>query len=79
MTVGRSRGGGGRPVLGAISGLLFGIFLTVDLLLLSVFPLDSPMVLALPLVSLIAGIVLGVTAPLRFLRRSADPKGYQLK
>lgn len=68
MTAERSRGGG-RPVLGAISGLLFGIFLTVDLLMLSLFPLDSAMVLVVPLASLIAGIILGVAAPLRFLRR----------
>ncbi len=56
-------------MLGAIFGLLFGIFLTVDLLLLGTFPLDSAMVLVLPLVSLIAGVILGVAAPLRFLRR----------
>ncbi len=68
MTVERSRGGG-RPVLGAIFGLLFGIFLTVDLLLLGVFSVESAMVLALPPVCLIAGVLLGVTAPLRFLRR----------
>lgn len=66
-------------MLGAIFGLLFGIFLTVDLLLLGTFPLDSAMVLALPLVSLIAGVILGVAAPLRFLRRSAEPEGYRLQ
>lgn len=56
-------------MLGAFSGLLFGVFLTVDLLMLSVFALDSAMVLVLPPASLIAGVVLGVAAPLRFLRR----------
>ena len=56
-------------MLGAIFGLLFGIFLTVDLLLLAVFRLESVAVLVPPLASLIAGVVLGVTAPLGFLRR----------
>jgi hypothetical protein len=69
VTAEPARGGGGRPVLGAISGLLFGLFLTVDLLFLSVFTLSSVMVLLLPVVFLVAGIILGLVAPLRFLRR----------
>ncbi len=59
----------GRPILGAIMGLLFGVFLTIDLLFLSVFALDSVMVLLLPPLSLVAGVALGLVAPLRFLRR----------
>lgn len=59
----------GRPVLGAIMGLLFGIFLTFDLLQMSVFPLESNMVVAVPIVMLIVGFALGKFSPLGFLRR----------
>ena len=50
-------------------GLLFGIFLTFDLLQMSVFPLESNVVVAIPIVMLIVGFVLGKVAPLGFLRR----------
>ena len=66
-------GGGamaGRPFLGAIAGFLFGIFGTLDLLLLSVFPLVSLLVLILPVVFLVIGLLLGLFAPLQYLRRS---------
>ena len=48
MTAGPAGSSRGRPILGAIMGLLFGVFLTIDLLFLSVFALDSVMVLLLP-------------------------------
>lgn len=69
MTAGPADSSRGRPILGAIMGLLFGVFLTIDLLFLSVFALDSVMVLLLPPLSLVAGVALGLVAPLRFLRR----------
>ncbi len=59
----------GRPVLGAIAGLLFGLFLTFDLLMFSVFPFESVLVLVIPVLGLLAGVLLGWTAPLRALRR----------
>ncbi len=59
----------GRPVLGAIFGLLLGLFLAVDLLLLGVIPLESPMVIILPLVFLAIGVFGGLFAPLKVLRR----------
>ena len=69
MTAGPAGSSRGRPILGAIMGLLFGVFLTIDLLFISVFALDSVMVLLLPPLSLVAGFALGLVAPLRFLRR----------
>lgn len=59
----------GRPVLGAIFGLLFGIFLTATLLQMSVFPLDSNLVVFVPIGMLILGGLWGYFAPLRVLRR----------
>jgi len=59
----------GRPVLGAVMGLLFGLFLTFALLQLSVFGLDSAFVVILPVVMLILGGLNGYFAPLRVLRR----------
>jgi ABC-type antimicrobial peptide transport system permease subunit len=59
----------GRPVLGAIFGLLFGIFLMLTLLQMSVFSLDSAMVIVVPIVMLVLGALNGYFAPLRFLRR----------
>ena len=59
----------GRPIIGAIAGFLFGIALAVDLLLLGTIPLDSALVVLLPVIFLVVGIVAGIFAPLRFLRR----------
>jgi hypothetical protein len=58
----------GRPVAGAISGLFFGIFLTFALLQMSVFALDSNLVVIVPIAMLILGGVWGYFAPLKFLR-----------
>jgi hypothetical protein len=54
----------GRPVFGAISGLLFGLFVALDLILFGLVPLDSVLALVLPVVGLVLGIVVGVTTPL---------------
>jgi hypothetical protein len=59
----------GRPVLGAIAGLLFGLALATDLLLLGSIALDSALVVLLPIIFLVLGIAAGIFAPLRFLRR----------
>jgi hypothetical protein len=63
----------GRPVLGAISGLFLGIFVSVDLMMFNVMPFDTFSVAGLPLIGLILGIVIGMFAP--FGRRSAPPAG----
>ena len=58
----------GRPVAGAIAGLFFGLFLTFALLQMSMFPLDSNLVVIIPIVMLILGGLNGYFAPLRFVR-----------
>ena len=58
----RSRG---RPVLGAIAGFLFGVFVAADLFLFGVVALDSILLTVLPIVGLVGGILLGRWAPLR--------------
>lgn len=58
------RGGRGRPVLGAVSGLLFGLFVALDLILLGMVPLSSFVVIILPVLGLVGGIALGRWAPL---------------
>jgi hypothetical protein len=60
----------GHPALGGLFGLLLGVFLAVDLLLLGAFRLDSPLVVILPVLLLVVGIVAGLFAPLKMLRRS---------
>ena len=68
MTTDSGTGTQGRPVGGAIWGFLFGIFLTFALLQMSVFPLDSNLVVVLPILLLILGGVWGYFAPLKGLR-----------
>jgi hypothetical protein len=51
----------GRPVLGAICGFLFGLFVGLDLLFFGIVPLNSIVLTILPVVGLIVGIVLGRT------------------
>lgn len=53
----------GRPITGAISGLLFGVFLDLFLLVLGALALDSMLLVVLPLLFLVAGVALGVVAP----------------
>lgn len=53
----------GRPVLGAISGLLFGVFLAIVLQQLAIWPLDNLSVFGLPLAGLVVGLLLAATAP----------------
>lgn len=60
----------GRPVLGAISGLIFGGFLTIDLQILNVWKLTAASEITLPLVGLAIGLALGLTGVIPRLRRS---------
>lgn len=64
----RSRG---RPVLGALAGLLFGVGVAVELLVLGVVALDSPLVTIVPAAGLLGGVLLGLWAPFR--RRHVEP------
>lgn len=53
----------GRPILGAISGLLFGVFLALALQQWSVYPLTPLSVYGLPVLGLLLGILLAAWAP----------------
>lgn len=50
----------GRPVLGAIAGLFFGLFLAMDLWLLGVVASDSIVLTLLPVLGLALGLGLGL-------------------
>lgn len=62
----------GRPVLGAISGLIFGGFLTIDLQIMNIWKLSIGSEIVLPLVGLALGLALGLTGVVPRLRRSYD-------
>lgn len=63
----------GRPVVGAISGLLLGLFTSLDLVLFGVLPSNAQALLVLPPLGLVFGIVLGLTAPLGRRGKAAPP------
>ncbi len=60
----------GHPVLGGISGVLFGIFLSVALTVYARIPLDSVLYYILTAAGLVVGLLLGFTGPFRRRRRS---------
>jgi hypothetical protein len=60
----------GRPVLGAISGLIFGGFLTIDLQIMNVWKLSTGSEIALPLIGLAIGLALGLSGVVPRPRRS---------
>jgi hypothetical protein len=51
----------GRPVLGAISGLILGGFLTIDLQIMNIWKLSIASEIVLPLLGLAIGLALGLT------------------
>lgn len=53
----------GRPILGAISGLVFGLLLGPTLWLWGVIDLASPLMWILPIVGLILGLLMAAWAP----------------
>jgi len=55
----------GRPFLGVVSGLLFGISLAGLLLTTGVLATDSILLVVLPIVGLIVGIALAAIAPFK--------------
>jgi len=63
----------GHPILGAIAGFLFGLFLGLTLLVAGVLALDSILLVVLPLALLVLGIVWGVAAPLGRPPSTAPP------
>jgi uncharacterized membrane protein YccF (DUF307 family) len=53
----------GKPVLGIISGLLFGVFVALLLQQFSVAPLSTMTVIGLPIVGVVLGVVMAAWAP----------------
>ncbi len=47
-------------VLGAVSGLLFGFFVGLDLFMFKVIQSDNMLILLLPILGLVAGLVLAM-------------------
>ena len=62
----------GRPVLAAVSGFFFGLFVGLDVLFFGVVQLDSVLLTVLPIVGLVAGIVLARWAPIGGRRASSS-------
>ncbi|HEY4410558.1 MAG TPA: hypothetical protein VGO87_11810 [Acidimicrobiia bacterium] len=54
----------GRPIRGAIAGLFFGLFLSLDLVIFGVVAIDSNLLVLFPVLGLAGGIALGLKAPL---------------
>jgi uncharacterized membrane protein len=63
----------GRPVMGAIFGFLFFLFLALDLLFFGVIPLKSALITVLPLVGIVVGLVWAKFAPLGSSAPSGSP------
>lgn len=53
----------GHPVLGAISGFMFGLFLPIALFFWGVIPLHSPAFWIAPLVGIVFGMIMAAWAP----------------
>lgn len=53
----------GRPILGIISGFLFGLFGGMTLFLYGVIPLASQLLWILPLVGIVLGLFMAAWAP----------------
>ncbi len=53
----------GRPILGVISGFMFGLFLGPTLFMWGVIPLHSNLIVILPIVGIVLGLVMAWWAP----------------
>jgi hypothetical protein len=53
----------GRPVLGVISGLLFGFFLALTLQQFGIVPLTSLSLIGFPIIGIAIGLGLAAAAP----------------
>lgn len=53
----------GRPILGVISGFMFGLFLGPTLFMWGVIPLHSELMWILPLLGIVLGLVMAWWAP----------------
>ena len=64
VVAGRIKGLKTHSVFGGFAGLFFGLFLAISLLVFGALPLDSIILLILPLAFLVIGLVWGKLAPL---------------
>ncbi|HHC08719.1 MAG TPA: hypothetical protein ENK55_08370 [Actinobacteria bacterium] len=62
----------GRPILGVISGFLFGLFAASTAFSFGAIPLASPLVWVLPLLGIALGLVMAAWAP---FGRAGDEDG----
>jgi hypothetical protein len=69
MAMADEEGVRGRPVAGAIGGLVLGLGAAADALFAGWLRLDSIWLVVIPVGLLVAGAVVGWLAPLRVLRR----------
>lgn len=53
----------GRPVLGFISGLLFGLFLALTLQQFGIMPLTTLTLIGFPIIGIVIGLGLASVAP----------------
>ena len=53
----------GRPILGFISGLLFGLFVALTLQQYGIMPLNTLSVIGFPVIGIILGLGLAAWAP----------------
>ena len=53
----------GKPVLGVVSGLFFGLFLAILLQQFGIRPLDNLSVIGLPVLGMVLGLVMAAVAP----------------
>ena len=53
----------GRPVMAAIFGFLTGLFAAISLLAFGVIPLESVLVIALPVIGLVVAFAMAMWAP----------------
>ena len=53
----------GRPILGLLTGLLFGLFASLTLIMEGLLPLNNTMLAIYPVAGLILGLILGLWGP----------------
>jgi len=66
----------GHPIRGAVAGFFFGLFVSLDLVIFGVVALDADVLALFPVLGIVAGVALGMVAPLR--RRSAKAESTPL-
>jgi hypothetical protein len=65
----------GRPLLGVISGFLFGLFAGISLFMYGAIPFHSPLIWVLPLAGIVLGLVMAAWAPFGSSSDTGDQPG----